>query len=115
MIACLIIFVASFIWTIIIITSMRADENVFVFISVGCMFVALLCFVGLLISFIHSTSPTTDASVSHTPMQAHTLSELVLVKPTSVSIDFENVQTLHIAESESSPHKLVVAYQSAPD
>jgi hypothetical protein len=113
MISFMTLFVISVIWTVIVITSMRTEEQFFMFISIGCMIVSLLCLMGLLISYRRTTSQTTDARDTST--QAHIVSELVIVEPKRVSIGFENVQSLHIAESESSPHKLVVAYQSSFD
>ena len=98
------LFVASFICTVIIITSMREDL-VALFICTGCMFMSLLGLLGLLISYLRKR---TNARVSNTSTQSPILSELVLVKPTSLSIEFENAQSIHIAESESSPHKVVV-------
>jgi hypothetical protein len=107
-IAFLTLFVANFICTVIIITSMREDL-VALFICTGCMFISLLGLLGLLISYLSTTSQILNTHVSSTSTPAPILSELVIVKPTSLSIEFENAQSIHIAESESSPHKVVVA------
>ena len=121
------VFIGFLIWIIIAIMSKSADYYVDVLISVACLCVSFLFLFALFLHYlVHRTSsivPFTSAYGNEDPrMQQRNvlLPSLVTVRSPAkmknvvVDVDCETMH-IHVAESQTSPQALAIAFYSALD
>ena len=116
------IFIGFLIWIIVAIMSKNAGSYVDVLISVACLCVSFLFLFALFLHYlIHRTSAIAPFTNTDTNVQRDVLPSLITIRaPVNMNnvfleVDSDTTMHLHVAESQTSPQSLVIAFYVALD